>query len=52
MRRVTLITLIVLFVALAAAAVYQLTLGRGDRTPLCGPSTPLEAPDPADCPSP
>ena len=43
MRRVTLITLIVLFVLLLAAAVYQLMLANRDAGPFRGPveGTPL-----------
>ncbi|HEY7660537.1 MAG TPA: hypothetical protein VIC58_08055 [Actinomycetota bacterium] len=43
MRRFTLITLIVLVVLLAGAAIYQLVLATGDREPFPGPvpGTPL-----------
>lgn len=43
MRRFTLITLIVLFVLLVGAAVYQLTLANRDEGPFPGPveGTPL-----------
>ena len=43
MRRFTLITLIVLFVLLAGAALYQLTLANRDAGPFPGPmsGTPL-----------
>lgn len=43
MRRFTLITLIVLFVLLAGAALYQLTLANRDEGPFPGPvqGTPL-----------
>ncbi|MEX0755130.1 MAG: hypothetical protein WD206_01870 [Actinomycetota bacterium] len=37
MRRGTLITLIVLFVILTGAAIYQIALASQDRTPLPGP---------------
>jgi hypothetical protein len=51
-RRGTLITLVVLFVLLAGAAIYQLTIGSGEREPLCGPTTPLAAPGDGECPTP
>ena len=43
MRRFTLITLIVLFVLLVAAAIYQLTLANREAGPFPGPApgTPL-----------
>ena len=44
--------LVVLVVLLAAAAIYQLTLGGDDRLPLCGPETPGAAPDPDECVTP
>ena len=49
MRRFTLITLIVLFVLLVGAAVYQLTLASRDTGPFPGPmsGTPLPTADDA-----
>jgi len=39
-RRGTLITVILLFVLLVGAAIYQLTLGTGGNEPFCGPLSP------------
>ena len=50
MRRGTFIAIIVLFVLLAAALVYQLTLG-GRGNPVCGPATPNALPTKGACPS-
>jgi hypothetical protein len=44
MRRGTLITLIVLFVVLAAAAISQIVIASGDREPLPGPQQPGDLP--------
>jgi len=52
MRRGTLITLIILFVVLAGAAIYQLVLRGSDREPLCGPASPGAVPEPGACPTP
>jgi hypothetical protein len=48
MRRFTLITLIVLFVLLVGAALYQLTLANNDAGPFPGPveGTPLPTASP------
>jgi hypothetical protein len=52
-RRGTLIAVIVLFVLLVVAAIYQFTLGGNDRQPLCGPQSPGAQPTPGACkPSP
>ena len=48
MRRGTLIAVIALFVILAAAAIYQLSLG-GRGEPLCGPGSPGAQPTPGAC---
>ncbi|MFL5797076.1 MAG: hypothetical protein ACJ77A_03975 [Actinomycetota bacterium] len=40
MRRGTLITVILLFLLLVAAAIYQLTLGTRSGEPFCGPASP------------
>jgi hypothetical protein len=50
-RRGTLITVIVLFVLLAGAAIYQLALGSRSAEPLCGPSSPGALPSPGTCPT-
>jgi hypothetical protein len=39
-RRGTLVIVIVLFLMIVAAAIYQLTLGSRGGEPLCGPSSP------------
>jgi hypothetical protein len=39
-RRGTLVTVILLFVLLVAAAIYQLTLGTRGGEPFCGPASP------------
>ncbi|MEX2275696.1 MAG: hypothetical protein WEA10_09090 [Actinomycetota bacterium] len=44
MRRATFITLIVLFVVLAAAAISQIVIASGDRAPLPGPREPGDLP--------
>ena len=44
MRRGTLITLIVLFVVLGAAAISQIVIASGDSGPLPGPREPGELP--------
>ena len=49
MRRGTLIAVIVLFVLLVAAAIYQFTLGSGGSEPLCGPQSPGAQPTPGAC---
>jgi hypothetical protein len=51
-RRGTFIAIIVLFVLLAAALVYQLTLGGRGSNPACGPATPNALPTKGACPSP
>jgi hypothetical protein len=51
MRRGTLIALIVLFIVLAGAAVYQLTLGQSGDEPLCGPKSPGAVPTRGACPT-
>jgi len=43
-RRPTLIVLVVLFVLLVAAAVYQFSLATGDTPPLPGPTSPGQLP--------
>jgi len=43
-RRGTLITVILLFVLLVAAAIYQLTLGTRGGEPFCGPASPNAIP--------
>ncbi|HJS26318.1 MAG TPA: hypothetical protein VJ913_04245 [Actinomycetota bacterium] len=50
MRRFTFVTIIVLFVLIAGAAVYQIAIANQDRTPFPGPvpGTPL----PSIAPSP
>jgi hypothetical protein len=45
-RRPTLITLIVLFSILVAAAIWQLQLANEDTGPLRGPTSPGELPSP------
>jgi hypothetical protein len=45
-RRPTLITLIVLFSLLVAAAIWQLQIANDDRGPLPGPTSPGELPSP------
>jgi hypothetical protein len=51
MRRGTLIVLIVLFIVLAGAAVYQLTLGGNAGERLCGPKSPGAVPTRGACPT-
>ena len=41
--------MIVLFVLLVVAAIYQLTLGGSDKQPLCGPQSPGAQPTPGAC---
>ncbi len=49
MRKGTLITVIVLFVLLLGAAIYQFTLGDRDTKPFCGPPSPGALPSPGAC---
>jgi hypothetical protein len=48
-RRWTLIAVIVLFVLLVAAGIYQFTLGNNGTEPLCGPGSPGAQPTPGAC---
>jgi hypothetical protein len=50
-RRPTLITLIVLFSVLVAAAIWQLQISTEDRAPLPGPTSPGELPSLSPAPS-
>jgi len=52
MRRGTFVVIVVLFVLLVVALIYQLTLGGGKATPACGPKSPNALPTRAACPSP
>ena len=51
MRRGTLITLVLMFLVLIGAAIYQLTLGNDTGEPLCGPQSPEALPTQGACPS-
>ena len=51
MRRPTFIVLVILFVLIAGAAIYQITLASRDTAPLPGPSSPNELPSLTSSPS-
>jgi hypothetical protein len=51
-RRPTLITLIILFSLLVAAAIWQLQIANEDVGPLPGPTSPGELPSPSPSASP
>jgi hypothetical protein len=52
MRRPTLIVIVVLFVLITVAAVVQIVIAAGDRTPLPGPTSPGQLPSAASTASP
>jgi len=43
-RRATFITIVVLFVLIGAAAIYQVVIASGDTPPLPGPTSPGQLP--------
>ena len=51
MRRGTLIAVIVLFVVLAGAAIFQITLGQHPKERPCGPRSPGAVPTRGACPA-
>jgi hypothetical protein len=49
-RRPTFIMIVVLFVLIAGAAIYQISIASRDRAPLPGPASPNQLPSPSASP--